>query len=150
LGWLAAEIHDRIVFTVGRMTAMDTDTFGMIVEGGAVLALIFISVYFLYRRRRRSKRLLVTVLLKRYFQGEVPADQLAKRTRKIIGRYFMPEGELYALVVAAFQGAVDASPADQAPSKEGERKLLGLLAALKRELGLADLYRIEGWRSGRE
>jgi len=27
---------------------------------------------------------------------------------------------------------------------------LGLLAALKNEFGLTDLYQIEGWRAGRE
>jgi len=129
---------------------MDADTFGTIVEGGAVLALIFISIYLLYRRRRRNKRLFVTQTLKGYFHGDMPADKLARRIRETIGRYFMPDAELYALVIAAFQGAVDARFPGEAISKEGERKLFSMLAALKNALGLADLYRIEGWRAGRE
>lgn len=128
---------------------MDADAFGNIV-GAAVLGGILISIYLVYRRHRRSKWLLVTELLKGYFQGDMPADQLVRRTREITGRYFMPDAELYALVIAAFQGAVDARLAGQAPSKEGERKLLSLLAALKKEFGLPDLYRIEAWRAGRE
>jgi len=128
---------------------MDADVFGMIV-GAAVLAGVLVFIYVVYRRRRRRKRVLVTELLKGYFQGGVPADQLARRTRETISHYFMPDAELYALVIAAFQDAVDAKLAGQVLSKEGERKLLGLLAALKKELGLADLYRIEAWRAGRE
>lgn len=129
---------------------MDADTLGAVVESGAVLALISISIYLIFRRWRRHKRRLVAELLKEYFQLKVPTDQVAGRMRKIAGRYFMPERELHALVTAAFQSAVDAGLSGQTRSKEGERTLLGLLAALKRELGLADLYRIEAWRAGRE
>lgn len=128
---------------------MDVNAVGSIV-GAAVLAGILISIYLVFRRRGRSKRLLVTELLNGYFQDHKPADQLARRIREISGRYFMPDAKLYALVVAAFQRAVDARTAGQALSKERETKLLGSLAALKNELGLADLYRIEAWRAGRE
>jgi hypothetical protein len=52
--------------------------------------------------------------------------------------------------IAAFQRAVDANFAHESHSQEDERKFLGLLAALKNEFGLTDLYQIEGWRAGRE
>jgi hypothetical protein len=54
------------------------------------------------------------------------------------------------LATAAFHGAVDAKLEHQAHSEEDERKPLGLLAALKKEFGLTDLYQIEAWRPGRE
>jgi hypothetical protein len=89
-------------------------------------------------------------LLKRYFQGDMPADQLGERTREITDHHFMQNEELHSLAIAAFQRAVDANLTNQSHSREGERKLLGLLAALKYEFGLTDLYQIEGWRTGRE
>jgi len=126
---------------------MDAAALGTIV-GAAVLA--GVSIYLVYRRRRWSKQLLVTELVNGYFQGDlVPADQLARRIRQV-ARCFISDGELYAIVTAAFQNAVDTRLAGHPPSKEAERKLLGFLAVLKKELGLADLYRIEAWRAGRE
>jgi hypothetical protein len=61
----------------------------------------------------------------------------------------MHSTELFALVTGAFQAAVD-ELAHRENFKEGERKLLSQLAALKKELGLTDLYQIEGWRAWRE
>jgi hypothetical protein len=89
-------------------------------------------------------------LLKRYFHGDMPADQLGQRTREITHHHFIQGAEFHSLAIEAFQGAVDQNFAHQSHSKAGERKLLGLLAALKNEFGLTDLYQIEGWRAGRE
>jgi hypothetical protein len=129
---------------------MDSVTFKSVVVG-AVLVAILIFIYSAYRRRRRrAERLLTVGLLRGYFRGDMSADQLGKRTREIVDRHFMGSSEFYALVIAAFQGAVDAKLGHQARSKDDERKLLGLLAALKKEFGLTDRYQIEAWRAGRE
>jgi len=129
---------------------MDSDTFSSIVWG-AVLVGILMSICFAhYRRRRSAKRALIVELLKQYFQGDMPPDQLGKRTRETADRHFMGSAELYSLVIAAFQGTVDAMLARQAHSKEDEKKLLRLLAALKKEFGLTDRYQTEAWRPGRE
>lgn len=129
---------------------MDSDTLSSVV-GGAIFIGILVSIYFAHWRRRRStKRQLIQELLKRYFEGGIPPDQLARRTREIAAYYLARDAELYSLVTAAFQGAVDARPADQAHSKGDEGKLLSLLAASKREFGLTDRYQIDVWRAGRE
>jgi hypothetical protein len=130
---------------LGNMNArvMDSVTFKSVVVG-AVLVAILTFIYSAYRRRRRrAERLLTVVLLGEYFRGDMSADQLGKRTREIVDRHFMGSSEFYALVIAAFQGAVDAKLGHQARSKDDERKLLGLLAALKKEFGLTDRYQIE-------
>jgi hypothetical protein len=119
---------------------MDIYVFGSVV-GAAVLVAILISFCFVYRRSRRTRRRLVMERLEGYFQGDVPAEQLGKRIREIAGRHFVRDTELYSLVIAAFQGAVDARPRHKALSDE--KKLLSLLAALKKEFGLPDLYRIK-------
>jgi hypothetical protein len=121
---------------------MDIYVFGSVV-GAAVLVAILISFYFVYQRSRRTKRRLVMERLEGYFQGDVPADQLGKRIREIAGRHFVRDAELYSLVIAAFQGAVDARPHHKTLSEQDEKKLLSLLAALKKEFGLTDLYRIK-------
>ena len=129
---------------------MDSDTFSGIVWG-AVLVVILVSICLArYRRRRSTKRALIAELLKRYFQGDMPPDQLGKRTREIAGRHFIGSAELYSLVIAAFQGSVDATLARQANSEADEKRSLRLLAALKKEFGLTDRYQIEAWRPGRE
>ena len=63
---------------------------------------------------------------------------------------FTGSGEFHALVTAAFQRAAAARLALYQHTVEDENKLLRSLAALKGELGLPDLYRIEAWRPGRE
>ena len=63
-------------------------------------------------------------LLKGYFQGDMPADQLGQRTREIADHHFMQSAEFYSLAVAAFQGAVDAKLEYQAHPKEDERKFV--------------------------
>jgi hypothetical protein len=118
---------------------------------GALLVTILVSIYVAYQRRRlRTKRLTMMELLKEYFQGDIPADQLGQRIRAMVGRHFIHGVEFYSLAISAFQGGVDAKLAHQAHSKEDERKLLSLLAALKKEFGLTDRYLSEAWRPGRE
>ena len=63
---------------------------------------------------------------------------------------FIQSTEFYSLVIAAFQRAVDANLEHRPHSRDDERKLLSLLAALKNEFGLTDRYQIEAWRAGRE
>jgi hypothetical protein len=87
------------------------------IVGAAVLVAILISFYLVYQRSRRTRRRLVMERLEGYFQGDVPAEQLGKRIREIAGRHFVRDTELYSLVIAAFQGAVDARP-DQTLSDE--------------------------------
>jgi len=129
---------------------MDSDTLTMI-AWGAALAGILLAVYFAYRRRQlRTLRLRMMELLKQYFRGDIPARQFAERARQIGGHHFLRSAEFYALAVGAFQGVADAEFGQRAHSKEEERRLLGLLAALKREFGLTDRYQIEAWRPGRE
>jgi hypothetical protein len=115
----------------------------------AVLAGGSTAVYFLWGRRRRAKRLTIE-LLNGYFQGRIDALQFARRLRESGDYGFTGSAEFYALVTAAFQRAADAQLAHHPHTMEDESKLLRSLAALKEEVGLPDLYRIEGWRPGRE
>jgi hypothetical protein len=121
------------------------------VAGGAVL--LGVLAYILIAdvsRRRRTKRLLIMALLNEYFLGDMTAAQLGQRIRATAGRHFLRDWELFALVTTAFQGTADSKLPPRAHSEADERRLLRLLAALKKEFGLADRYQIEGWRPGRE
>jgi predicted urease superfamily metal-dependent hydrolase len=89
-------------------------------------------------------------LLRDYFKGEMPAQQLERRTRDIASQHFTASNEFYALVVSAFQNAADAALAGQAHTKQSERKLLNAMATLKQEFGLTDRYQVEAWRPWRE
>ena len=129
---------------------MDSDIFSGIVWAAALIGLLIYFCLSQWRRRQRTKRLLIRELLKSYFQTDMPANELRSRIREIGNYYFTRSTELYALVIAAFQGAVDEKLARQENFKEGERKLLSRLATLKKEFGLTDLYQIEGWRAWRE
>jgi len=114
---------------------------------GATLIAVLLAICFAYQRRRvRTKRLMME-LLKGYFRGDIPTDQLGQRTRDIASRHFLRSAEFYSLAIAAFQSAVDAKLAHQLHTieeVEEESKLLRLLARLKREFGLTDRYQIEG------
>ena len=126
---------------------MDNETFSLIVWGVVLIGTV-VSIYFARRhRRRRTQRLLIMELLKQYFRGNISADQLAQRTLEMTSRYFI-QTEFQSLAVAAFQHSVDA--AHQSQVKEDDRKLLGLLADLKRKFGLTDLYQIEALNAGRQ
>ena len=115
----------------------------------AALAVGSAAVYFLWGRRRRAKRLTIE-LLNGYFQGDIDTLQFARRMRKSGDYGFTGDAEFYALVTGAFQRAADARLAHHPHTVEDENRLLRSLAALKEELGLPDLYRIEAWRPGRE
>ena len=129
---------------------MEDDSIIYIVWGVLLLG-ILISILLAYRSRRlRAKRLLLMELFNGYFRGDMPADQIGQRTRQIASRRFMGSAEFFSLTIAAFQNAVDAGLSRQPHSEERQKKLLGLLAVLKNEFGLADRYQIEGWRAGRE
>jgi hypothetical protein len=129
---------------------MDSDT-AINITLGAMFVAILISIYFAARRRRmRTKRLMMLEFLKEYFQGDLPADQLGQRIRAVVSRHFIHGVEFYSLAIAAFQARVDAKLPIQAHSKEDERKVLSLLAALKKEFALTDLNQNEAWRPGRE
>jgi hypothetical protein len=95
------------------------------------------------RHRRRTKRLLIIELLKRYFEGDIPVDQIGQRTRAIANRHFIQSREFYSIAIAGFQHAVDAKLANRSHSEEHKKKMLSLLAVLKKEFGLTDLYRVE-------
>ena len=62
---------------------------------------------------------------------------------------FTGSAAFYALVTGAFQRVANAQ-LGHPYAVEDQNKLLRSLAALKEELGLPDLYRIEAWRPGRE
>ena len=129
---------------------MDGDTIIYIVWG-VLLFGILISIVVAYRSRRlRAKRLLLMELFNGYFRGDMPADQIGQQARQTVSRRFTGSAEFFALVTAAFQNAVDASLAQGPHSEERQKKLLGLLAALKNEFGLTDRYEVEAWRPGRE
>ena len=129
---------------------MNGDTILYVAWGVVLLGILLWLVVAYWSRRLSAKRLLLADLFNGYFRGDVPADQLGQRTRQIASRHFMGSAEFYSLAIAAFQGAVDATPARQPHSEERQKKLLRLLAALKNEFGLTDRYQIEGWRAGRE
>jgi hypothetical protein len=129
---------------------METDTIPIIVSA-ALLAGVLVGVYLAHRRRRhRFKRQLMMELLKAYFNGDVPADQLGRRAHQIVSEHSLQSPEFYSLAVAAFQSAMDARLTKRPYTEKDERTLFGLMARLKNVFGLPDLYRIEAWRPGRE
>jgi len=129
---------------------MDSDTIVLIVAGAILAGVLLLVLIAYWRRRLRRNRLRVAERFKRYFDGDVPIDALGRHVREITSRHFRRGAEFYSLATSAFQRAVDATLAHPASSKDAERKLLGLLAALKREFGLTDRYQTEAWRPGRE
>jgi hypothetical protein len=129
---------------------VDSDTLIYIVGGACLVGMLISACLAHWRGQRRTKRMLLMDLFKGYFRGNVPADQLGQRTRKIASRHFIGSPEFYSLAIAAFQSAVDAKLAHGPHPQDDEKKLLSLLAVLKNEFGLTDRYQIEGWRAGRE
>ena len=129
---------------------MDIEPFSIIVWTVTLVGAV-ISIYLAHHHRRlRIKRLRILELLKGYFRGDMPADQLGQRAREITSRGFMQGTEFHSLAVIAFQRAIDAKLADPSHSREEEKKLLGLFAALKNQFGLTDLFHVETSRAGRE
>ena len=90
--------------------------------GGAILIAIFLSIYFAYRRRLVTTKRLMTELLNRYFDGDLPADQVGQRAGEIASRRFLRSAEFYSVAISAFQRAADAKLAHQAHSIEDERQ----------------------------
>jgi hypothetical protein len=129
---------------------MNIETFSSIGWTAALIGAV-VSIYLAGRHRRlRIERLRVLEMLKGYFQGGTPADQLGLRMREITGRGFTQSVEFHSLAVVAFQRAIDGILADPSHSPEEERKLLGLFATLKNQFGLTELFQVEAWRAGRE
>jgi hypothetical protein len=129
---------------------MTIDTTTLIISGALLVGALVVLVTGHIRRRHRFERRLMQDLLRSYFRGEVPSDQLSQRAREIVGRRFTQSDEFYSLAASAFQRAVDAALLQQTPTELAEKGLLNAMATLKREFGLTDLYQIEGWRSWRE
>jgi hypothetical protein len=118
---------------------------------GAVLLAILIFIFLAHLgRRRRARHMLILEQIKDYFLGNMSAAQLGQRIQATAGHHVLRERELFTLVTTAFQRAADSKLSPRAHSEEDERRLLRLLAALKKEFGLADRYQIEAWRPGRE
>jgi len=129
---------------------MKIDTITLIISGALLAGALGLLFAGHLRRRHRLERQLMEDLLKSYFKGDVPADQLGRRTREIVGQHFTRGDEFYSLVVSAFQNAVDASQTRPTHAKQGERKLLSAMAAVRNEFGLPDRYQVEAWRPWRE
>jgi len=119
----------------------------VLVTAIVVAALLFL--YFVWRRSRNNTKRLIGDLLKDYFEGKMAIEHVGQQGRKVTSQRFLGSSEVFALAHAAFQRAADAKLA-QGYSREAEKRLLSLLAALKNEFGLPERYLIEGWRAGRE
>jgi hypothetical protein len=119
----------------------------IILLGLLAAALILILAAQRVRRRRAQRKL--RELLKTYFEGGFSLEQLSKGARGCTSARFLHSSHFFALAVAAFQNAAN-DQLRRPHSAEDERRLLGSLAALKTKFGLADLYRTEVWRAGRE
>jgi hypothetical protein len=129
---------------------MKNDTITLIISAVLLAAALIVLFASHLRRRNHLKRQLVMDLLKSYFKGDMPANQLGRRAREIVSEHFTYSDEFYSLVVSAFQTAVDATFTQQPRPERAETKLLSAMAALKREFGLTDRYQVEAWRPGRE
>jgi hypothetical protein len=129
---------------------MKADIIPLIISAALLVIALIVVLTGHLRRRHRLDRLLVIDLLRSYFKDDMPANQLGRRTRKIVSEHFTYSDEFYSLVVSAFQTAVDATFAQQPYTEQAERKLLSAMAALKREFGLTDRYQVEAWRPWRE
>jgi hypothetical protein len=122
-----------------------------VIAGAAALivALLVVAYFIRWLRLRETKRRMGECLA-RYFNGDLPLDQLAQRAREIASWRFMGSPECQALVQAAFQRSAEAKLAGKAYSLQIEKQLLIALADVKTEFGLPDRFRSEGWRAGRE
>jgi hypothetical protein len=63
---------------------MKNDTITLIISAVLLAAALIVLFVGHLRRRNHLKRQLVVDLLKSYFKGEVPANQLSRRTREIV------------------------------------------------------------------
>jgi hypothetical protein len=128
---------------------MDERTAINVVAPALIVALLVVAYLIRWHRLRETKRRMGECLA-RYFNGDLPLDQLAQRAREIASWRFMGSPECQALVQAAFQRSTEAKLAGKAYSSQIEKQLLIALADVKTEFGLPDRFRSEGWRAGRE
>ena len=116
----------------------------------ALIVSLLVVAYLIRRHRLRETKRRMGECLARYFNGDLPLDQLAQRARELASWRFMGSPECQALVHATFQRSADAKLAGKAHSLQIEKQLLTALAHVKTEFGLPDRFRSEGWRAGRE
>jgi hypothetical protein len=116
----------------------------------ALIVALLVVAYLIRRRRLRETKRRMSECLARYFNGDLPLDQLAQRARELASWRFMSSPECQALVQATFQRSAEAKLAGEAHSLQIEKQLLTALAHVKTEFGLPDRFRSEGWRAGRE
>ena len=118
---------------------------------GVILAVAAgIAVWLVRRRGELRTQQQVRALLADYFNGDMSVEQLSRRSRDIASRRFLSSPEVQAMAWAAFQHAADAKSAALAQSGAEADRLMRALGELKKEFGLPDRYRNEGWRAGRE
>jgi hypothetical protein len=84
---------------------MKIDTITLIISGALLAGAITVLFVGHLARRHRLERQLIKDLLRSYFKGDVPIDQLGRRAREIVGQHFVRSDEFYSLVVSAFQNA---------------------------------------------
>ena len=120
------------------------------VGAAALVAALLVALYVIRWLRLRQTKRRMGECLARYFNGDLPLDQLARRAQEIASRRFTGSPECQALVQAAFQRSAEAKLAGEAHSLEAEKKLLTALADVRSEFGLPDRYQNEGWKAGRE
>jgi hypothetical protein len=119
--------------------------------GAAVLiAALLVAAYVIRWLRLRQTKQRMGECLARYFNGDLPLDQLARRAQEVATRRFTGSPECQALVQAAFQRSAEAKLAGKAHSLEIEKQLLTALANVRSEFGLPERYQSEGWKAGRE
>ncbi len=116
----------------------------------AIVVAALVCAHVVSRHRRNRMKRLVGDLLEAYFDGRTAPHLVASRAREIASARFLASADFFALAHAAFQHAADAKLAQKRYSREDERKLLSLSAALANEFGLPERNLIEGWRAGRE
>ena len=122
-----------------------------IATGVAALVLVFLIAAYVVRRlsvRKAERRM--SEIVTAYFNGDLPLDELARRSRELASWSFIGGPQCQALVQAAFQRAAETKLAGAAASLDVEKKLMNALADLKSEFGLPERYKSEGWRAGRE
>ena len=101
---------------------------------------VVVFVYFTYREHKRRELrkaggLLISELLKAYFQGNIAAHELGRRTQEIANQNFLDPTELHSLISATFERAVEESLALPV-CKERESNLVNLVRPLQKEFAL--------------
>ena len=119
--------------------------------GAAALILVFlIAAYVVHRLSVRKAERGMSEIVTGYFNGDLPLEEPARRSRELASRDFVGGAQCQALVQAAFHRATETKLAGAGASLDVEKKHLKALADLKSEFGLPERYQSEGWRAGRE